>query len=327
MINPKLIAVLNKQLKSKTFDIEIFNLPFEIKVEITGQKEMISVGQLKDYLTYTVFIQPHASEDYNRIINLLFRNKITNVASYNMDSKLYNINNRVNEILHNIIIYYKDDLDSILTKIVNEQVKDQITESFLIEGKYDGITRKLVKDIILVYKENDAGDFSLPEYFGEQMTYEFGGAANSLTVDVELQKNSEIDDIELDGEYYRDENTIVVKIYYNPENKVRSTQLLIGELNETIRHEIEHMIQMYKGYKYRQEPEQPLKYYTQKREIEAQVAGFKRRAKQEKRPVEDVMREWFTKYEKRHNLTPNEIEKVIKRLLDKFSNDSTNKLV
>ena len=52
MVNPKLIDVINKRLKNKTFDIEFFNIPFEIKVEITGQKEMISVGELKDYLTW-----------------------------------------------------------------------------------------------------------------------------------------------------------------------------------------------------------------------------------------------------------------------------------
>jgi len=324
MVNPKLIDVINKRLKNKTFDIEIFNLPFEIKVEITGQKEMISVGQLKDYLTYTVFIQPHASEDYNRIINMLFRNKITNVVSYNMDSKLYNINNRVNEILHNIIMYYKDDLYSILTKIVNEQVKDQITESFLVEGKYDGITRKLVKDIILVYKENDAGDFTLPEYFDEEMTYNFGAPADDLTVNLILKKNINTDEFEVTGSYTRENNTITIVVIYNPDKKVIITQKLIGELNENVRHELEHMIQKWKGSRFRKEPETPIKYYTQKKEIEAQVAGFKRRAKQEKRPVEDIMREWFKKYQHRHSLDPKEVEKVIKKLLREFPQNPSN---
>lgn len=324
MVNPKLIDVINKRLKNKTFDIEIFDIPFEIKVEITGQKEMISVGQLKDYLTYTVFIQPHASEDYNRIINMLFRNKITNVVSYNMDSKLYNINNRVNEILHNIIIYYKDDLGSILTKIVNEQIKDQITESFLIEGKYDGITRKLVKDIILVYKENDAGDFTLPEYFDEEMTYNFGAPADDLTVNLILKKNINTDEFEVTGSYTRENNTITIVVIYNPDKKVIITQKLIGELNENVRHELEHMIQKWRGSRFRKEPETPIKYYTQKKEIEAQVAGFKRRAKQEKRPVEDIMREWFKKYQHRHSLDPKEVEKVIKKLLREFPQNPSN---
>jgi hypothetical protein len=324
MVNPKLIDVINKRLKNKTFDIEFFNIPFEIKVEITGQKEMISVGELKDYLTYTVFIQPHVSEDYNNIINRVFKDKVTNVVSYNMNSLSFGINNGVNEILHNIIIYYKDDLGSILTKIVNEQVKDQITESFLIEGKYDGITRKLVKDIIKVFKSEDSGSFTLPEYFEAEMTYDFGGAAAGLTLELELEENSDLDEFEVDGEYYRDENTISIKIDYNPEKKLLSIQKLIGELNETIRHEIEHMSQKHRGYKYRQEPEEPLKYYTQKREIEAQVAGFRRRAKQERRPVEDIMREWFKKYEKRHRLSPDQIEKVIKKLLRQFPQNSSN---
>lgn len=325
MINPKLIAVLNKQLKNRTFDFRMMNLMnIKVRLEVNGQKEMISVGDLKDYLTYTVYILATGDQQNDKILNAFLDsqangNKEINVRSYDMSPFQFLINSETGDILAKLASFIKDDVNVIINKIVNQIDSEKINESLIRESRYDGITRKLVKDIIVVYKENDEGDFSLPEYFGEQMTYEFGGAANSLTVDVELQKNSEIDDIELDGEYYRDENTIVVKIYYNPENKVRSTQLLIGELNETIRHEIEHMIQMYKGYKYRQEPEQPLKYYTQKREIEAQVAGFKRRAKQEKRPVEDVMREWFKKYQHRHSLEPKEVEKVIKQLLNKFS--------
>lgn len=322
MVNPKLIDVINKRLKGKTFDVEQFGIKLKVKVEITGQKEMISVGELKDYLTFTVFIQPSA-EEFNNIINLIFKNKVTNVVSYNMSGLEVGIHRAVSEILHNIIMYYKDDLGVILTKIVNEQISEQITESVLIEGKYDGLTRKLVRDVIRVFKSEDSGSFTLPEYFEDEMTYEFGGAAD-LTLELELEENTDLEDFEVDGEYYRDNNTISVKVEYNPEKKLLLTQKLIGELNETIRHEIEHMSQKHRGYKYRQEPEEPLKYYTQKREIEAQVAGFRRRAKQERRPVEDIMREWFKKYEKRHRLSPDQIEKVIKKLLRQFPQNSSN---
>lgn len=323
MVNPKLIDVINKRLKGKTFDVEQFGIKLKVKVEITGQKEMISVGELKDYLTFTVFIQPSA-EEFNNIINLIFKNKVTNVVSYNMSGLEVGIHRAVSEILHNIIMYYKDGLGVILTKIVNEQISEQITESVLIEGKYDGLTRKLVRDVIRVFKSEDSGSFTLPEYFEDEMTYEFGGAAADLTLELELEENTDLEDFEVDGEYYRDNNTISVKVEYNPEKKLLLTQKLIGELNETIRHEIEHMSQKHRGYKYRQEPEEPLKYYTQKREIEAQVAGFRRRAKQERRPVEDIMREWFKKYEKRHRLSPDQTNKVIKKLLRQFPQNSSN---
>lgn len=322
MVNPKLIDVINKRLKGKTFDVEQFGIKLKVKVEITGQKEMISVGELKDYLTFTVFIQP-STEEFNNLINLIFKNKVTNVVSYNMSSLENGIHRAVSEILHNIIMYYKDDLGVILTKIVNEQISEQITESVLIEGKYDGLTRKLVRDVIRVFKSEDSGSFTLPEYFEDEMTYEFGGAAD-LTLELELEENTDLEDFEVDGDYYRDNNTISVKVEYNPEKKLLLTQKLIGELNETIRHEIEHMSQKHRGYKYRQEPEEPLKYYTQKKEIEAQVAGFRRRAKQERRPVEDIMREWFKKYEKRHRLSPDQTNKVIKKLLRQFPQNSSN---
>jgi len=54
---------------------------------------------------------------------------------------------------------------------------------------------------------------------------------------------------------------------------------------------------------------------TQQHEIEAQIAGFKRRAKQEGKDLETVIRDWFKRNQNKHGLEPKQIEKIIQRLL------------
>ena len=51
-------------------------------------------------------------------------------------------------------------------------------------------------------------------------------------------------------------------------------------------------------------------------EIEAQIAGFKRRAQKERKPLEDVIRSWFNKNKLRHRLSPKNVEVVINRILE-----------
>ena len=90
---------------------------------------------------------------------------------------------------------------------------------------------------------------------------------------------------------------------------------MIGELNETIRHELEHLKQYMQGATRKRKSKESFKYFQRKGEFEAQLAGFKRRAKQERRSVEDVARRWFEKYQKRHNLTPKQIDKLVNQLI------------
>ena len=89
------------------------------------------------------------------------------------------------------------------------------------------------------------------------------------------------------------------------------------ELNELIRHELEHIIQIERGDDIpEKEPKQPIKYYSQPHELQAQIAGFKRRAKKERKPLEDVIRNWFEKNKSKHRLSLKNVEVVINRILE-----------
>ena len=69
--------------------------------------------------------------------------------------------------------------------------------------------RKIVRDIITVFKFEDEGEFFLPEYFDEResMTYDFLGL-NPFSVEVIIDYGN----YGVNAYYSRDDETIVVKI-------------------------------------------------------------------------------------------------------------------
>jgi hypothetical protein len=66
----------------------------------------------------------------------------------------------------------------------------------------------------------------------------------------------------------------------------------------------------------KKDQKKPLKYYSQKHELEAQIAGFIRRAKKERKPLEVVIRNWFDKNQGKRKLSSNDVEIIIKKLLE-----------
>jgi hypothetical protein len=330
MDKDKLVELINKKVSNKVFTIDT---PFyemesvipslKFKIEVVGQKEMISVGEWKPYIVYDMYIYPLEGT----IPSLTKRFQKTLEDVINM-AKEQNITiEKVGGIFYRILRLGDDEVSNFtqLFGMGNAIIRNiyfiqdnKINESYILEGKYDGVTRDLVRDIIDVYKNNEEGEFSLPEDFSEdEITYDFGDGLDFITIELEITKDETIDDFFVDGEiYYQDDQqTIIIQIIYNPKLKYKIIENLIGELNDTVRHEIEHIKQHQRGDKFPKEPKKQITYYTQKHQIEALVKGFKRRAKVERRPVEDVMRSWFQKYKVRHNLTDSQVEKVIKKLL------------
>jgi hypothetical protein len=136
-------------------------------------------------------------------------------------------------------------------------------------------------------------------------------------IELNLEIDEDVETVEVDGAYYREEDVIEITIVSNSEVGFKNLEELIGELNETIRHELEHVYQYQKGVVFpKKEPKSPIKYYTQPHELEAQVAGFKRISKLKKLPLIQVIRNWFNKNQSRHRLSPKEVETVIKKIIE-----------
>jgi hypothetical protein len=193
-----------------------------------------------------------------------------------------------------------------------------IKKSFILEGTEMGREiRTVVRDIIQIFKNEDEGEFYLPEEINDEKPY-YEFKRFNLSVELIIRQSDDVDDFLINGELYRDEGIVAILIVYNPENKNKLLYGLVGELNELVAHELRHLYQQtHKNFNLDvEEPEDPFEYYTQPHEIDAQIAGFKRMSQITRKPFEDVVRNWFEKNKDIHRLSDDQKERVIQMILN-----------
>ena len=176
----------------------------------------------------------------------------------------------------------------------------------------------IVKDIISVFKQEEDGEFYLPNYINDDKDfYNFTNFENNLSVEVIINPNLDVDDFIVDGNYWGSDDIMEIIIDYNPDVKSKILYDLVGELNQVVAHEIRHIDQRNKKTFNLDGPEEedPYEYYTQPHEIDAQVFGFKRLSKIAKKPYEMVVKNWFDKHKDIHRLSNKEMEDVINILI------------
>ena len=193
------------------------------------------------------------------------------------------------------------------------------------QGRKRDVIRKVIKDIVTVFKNEDEGEFFLPEYFEDrnEMVYDFMTMGESFSIELILEVNDETENFKVNAEIYNDDQTIRVLIQYNSYNKTKILYDLIGELNEIIAHELRHIDQNIRGTfvskSYR--GKDPVKYYTQPHELDAQVYGFTRLAKLRKVPFEDVVRNWFETHKEIHQMNDQDVDFVIGKIIETKRNN------
>jgi hypothetical protein len=200
-------------------------------------------------------------------------------------------------------------------------LKEIVRKELLSEqGRKRDVIRRVIKDIVTVFKNEDEGEYYLPEYFEDrdEMVYDFMTMGESFTVEMIMEVNDEIDSFKVNAEIYNDDHAIKLVIQYNSDKKNQILYDLIGELNEVIAHELKHIDQNIRGMfvskSYR--GKDPVKYYTQPKELDAQVFGFKRLSKLTRKPFDEVVINWFETHRDIHQLDDNGIKKVIDKLFD-----------
>jgi hypothetical protein len=292
-----------------------------VKVQLTGIKQMISIGEWMDFIEYTIFLENVDNAFAHKVLNSQFEALKTNDYKIaNTDTTFYLITANTNSMIRNFLKHFGVDNHVTCTRIVNNLGKDNfnnMNESLIVEGKYDSMTRKLVKDVLSVFKYQKEGEFTLPEDIGGDMTYKFPVLDTHFTIELSLDQSDEVETIDLNAEYFEDDDTIRIYITSNPHLDREVLEELHFELNEIIRHELEHIIQFERGDDIPdEEPEESLVYYTQPHELGAQIAGFKRKAQKLRKPLETVIRDWFDKNPSKHRMKPKEVEIVINRILE-----------
>jgi hypothetical protein len=319
-----IIDRVNRFFENHTFEIYYlqdgngeYPTPTNIKVEITGVREYISMGDKKDYVTLTLYILPSSelSNSHNSIMSSYFGRE-TKIETYDAgpyQNLVWVTQNKVDELLK-----YFSLPSSMITKVVNEVEPKKMNESLIVEGELDKLTRKLVQDVVQFFKHQRKGEFGLPEDLGkDEMVYTYPGF-EGFSIFLDLQLSDDVETVDVDGELYYGDDLMYLTIISNPNAGYTILDELTKELNEVIRHELEHIRQHEQGYKFpNKEPKSPEKYYTQQHELEAQRAGFNKRAKSEKADFETLVRTWFQKNPHKHTLNPKQQEKVIQQILQK----------
>jgi hypothetical protein len=294
-----------------------------VKIKLTGIKPMISVGEWNNFIEYTLILEEVNDNHLKSVLGYMFASvKTHDYVISNTDTKFYLLTSQVNQLLRSFLTYFGIDnyvtCTRIIDKVTNIDPK-YMTESIISEGKYSNVIRHVVKDILKVFKHQKEGEYQLPEDIStdeEDMVYDFPQLGSSFTVNLILSLNDEIDTVDVDGEYYEDDDSIDIRIESNPNLDRETLEELHFELNELVAHELQHLIQRDDGYVFpKKETKKSLKYYTQPHEIDAQITGFKRRAQKERKPYEDVVRSWFKRNQLKHQLTQDEMGVVINKLL------------
>tara|TARA_R110000868_G_scaffold45913_6_gene152077 strand:+ start:5720 stop:6574 length:855 start_codon:yes stop_codon:yes gene_type:complete len=224
---------------------------------------------------------------------------------------------------------------------IKEHLKERgtvILEGLVVESKFtDGPIRGIVRSLVNIIKSNDTRTHYLPEELsdGEEFEYEFKNIPRfSIEFNYDLDPSLN-QDYTIVGRTVDDGYTIEIIIVINPSSLPNSLYNIIGELNDIVAHEIEHIYQeAWKRPKSEMDPyvdredERPndKEYYKQPHEIPAELKGFKRVNKLRKEPIEKTIKDWFERNKSNHNLNKADVEELTKFLIQKYYEKYGNKL-
>ena len=220
-------------------------IPTNVKVELTGIQKYISMGEWKPHVNFTAYILP-TNEESDIFYSVLsaYHGKEQEIKTF--DHNAYSnfawvIQRKLSEMLE-----YFSLPEAMLTKVVNEVPPVELKEGtmnkkLLNEDKYDSVVRQLVRDIITIYKKGKDGEFGLPEdLYEDKVEYNFPQFDSTFSIYLEISTDDSVDGFDVEAAYYRDEDMISVEIVTNPSYGTQIIQELVGELNEVLRHELEH---------------------------------------------------------------------------------------
>jgi len=317
-----IIDRLNQFFQNHTFEVvvqpthdEDYNVKTNVKVEITGTKDYIRIGDWTTFVQYTLYIlkTDEVSDKWYSIYGSIYG---TDVPIATTDNSYHQLRWVMDQKLEEFLKIFSINYPTICTRVINEVEPMKLNESENPTNQLNDLTKLLVGDILKVISENEFGEFSLPEYFGDEnlMVYT-QHPIDGFTLDLDLEISEDVNDFEVDGDLYYDDDVIYINVVLNPNLPKDDMIDLTGELIETVRHEIEHIRQINDGMKMPEEIEESEKYYTQEKEIGAQRAGFKMMSEVKNVNFETIVRNWFDKYQHKHSLTEEQKERVIQEIL------------
>ena len=293
---------------------------YDFTFQINKIKPMISVGEWKDHALVDVTLHV----DPNTILGKLVSGEYKDIwGDSEQLLRFYPIKNGTADKITKALKLVSD-LNVIVTSIKPILVSDnKIVETIMEQRTNRNKVREIVRNISFDLK-NDLHSTRM-KHLG---LFDVGF---DDPIDVELyvnypvvfdkrkrkKKNQELlKPYNVEGHW--DEDLYAIRIIVNIDSQADLSMMydLIGELNDVVTHELEHVNQSKGGYEFpEKEYKQDKRYYLQQHEIEAQVVGFKRKSKLQKRPIEEVIREYFERRKVRKSL----INLFVERLMEHYN--------
>lgn len=293
----------------ETIEHPCYDFTFQIK-EI---RPMISIGEWTDFAIVDVTLYVDKDTILGRFISGEFGDIFS--GDKNELLRFYPLKNNTTQKIRQA-----------LKLVSNLNVKVESIKPVLVGGDNETITEQKINNSLIRNIVREIA-FEIKKDLHSQRKKSIGSYDIGMNepVDVVLfvnptpNKIENIKPLDIQGYWDEDENQIEIDVDIAEDANMDIMYELIGELNDVVTHEFQHAKQTKRGdifpdtnYK------QPKRYYLQPHEIEAQVAGFKRKAKLQKRPIEDVIREYFEKRKIRKSL----INLFVERLMDHYVNPS-----
>jgi hypothetical protein len=234
--------------------------------------------------------------------------------------------------------FYEDTNPETIVEELVFQIKEHLKErgKLLLEGVIvessvtDAPIREIVRSLTNIIKTRETRTHYLPEEISNGETFEYN-FKNIPTFSVELNYDMDAmleDDYKIDGKTVDDGDIIVIDLVINPNFFPSVMYDVIGDLNDLIAHELEHIYQdAWKRPKSEMDPyggkedERPKdkEYYKQPHEVPAELAGFRRVNKLRKEPIEKTIRDWFERNRNIHNLDDEDIDELTEFLTQKYN--------
>jgi len=320
MLSESSIEKINRVLKDRTFNytgnlLHDIVCDIDFKIELLGYRNMIRVGTEYPYMRVKIIFTKFKDE-----ISKLIFGKMKNAGGNNVFSFITKNSLSMRRGLENYLssVFQFFDPENYTNVVIDdiEITHDFEGETFITEQKKSReATRQVVRDIINTIKRKKSGTFYLPE----DDYYSFTNIPEEFSVELTIKKTKKIEGIKVNANYVPDEQVIEVLVLFNPDNLEKNLYNLVGSLNDLIIHELEHLHQDFKGeldIDTDSESLEPLEYYTQPHEIEAQVKGFRRMSSLRKQSFEKIVNDWFDSHKEIHRLSDSERQEVIGKLMD-----------
>lgn len=317
MLTEKQLNRINKLLSTRTFKYKgqiIPDLPesmrsdIDYKFKIDGYKKMTSVGEEYNYALLNVVITG-LNDRFSQLLFTPEDNEQGKMIARSFENRLYKFYSDLNLEMSNFLRIFDGDIRTTIDSLTFD-VPKPINESRMSRLA----VRTAVKDIVNILKNGEAGDFMLPNDDGDE--YQFINLPFGFSIELFIEIDNDIEKYKMNGQIVEND-VIQIIIRFNPKTLKNNFYNIIGELNEIVAHELEHLFQYFRGeHKYKTPPNDSFKYYTQPHEVNAQRAGFRRIAKLRKLPFNDVVRDWFEDHKEIHQMNDNEVDKVIQIIIN-----------